>query len=125
MAQSLRGGAFDPTAANGALESVGGGSYPCFIAELDVRAFKKSKATYQAVVTNRGPDTVILNKIDHAGDDDFFVGPPLHRDDLELIPGARHEFMVAPTMGMAQPLEASITFTDESGPRTKTYPIYI
>ena len=95
------------------------------MAELDVQAHRKGRGTYQAIVTNRGPDTVILNKIEGTKTDGFFVNEPLHRADLELIPGARHEFMVAPSLADAPPLEVDITLGDQSGPRTKTYPIYI
>jgi hypothetical protein len=84
------------------------------MAELDVRAYRKGRGTYQAIVTNRGPDTVILNKIEGSETDGFLVDEPLHRADLELIPGARHEFMVAPSLADAPPLEVDITFTDQS-----------
>ena len=96
------------------------------MAELRLRSLRKSKGSYDAVVTNLGPDTVILSSIKETNDDvGFFVGEPLHRDDLELLPHAEHRFMVAPTLGNALPLEVDITFTDDSGKRTKTYPIYI
>jgi hypothetical protein len=96
------------------------------MAELRLRSSRKSKGSYDAVVTNLGPDTVILSSIKETNDDvGFFVGEPLHRNDLELLPYAEHRFMVAPTLGNALPLEVDIAFTDDSGKRTKTYPIYI
>lgn len=96
------------------------------MAELDVRSRRKSKASYQAVVVNRGPDTVILNKIEPTeGHRDFVAGDALHRPDLELLTRARHEFRLTPSISDKQPLEVDITFTDDSGTRTKTYPIYL
>jgi hypothetical protein len=96
------------------------------MAELRLRSTRKSKASYDVVVTNLGPDTVILSAIEGTnGVEGFFVGEPLHRTDLELLPYAEHRFMVAPSLADALPLEVDITFTDESGKRTKTYPIYI
>jgi hypothetical protein len=93
------------------------------MAELDLRSRRKGKTSYEAVVTNLGPDTVILSKIEGAGGvDRFFVGPPLHRSDLELIKGGRHQFMVAPSLADELPLEVDITFTDGTGERKKTYP---
>jgi len=96
------------------------------MAELDLTSRVKGKGAYGVIVTNLGPDTVILSKIEGAeGDDSFFVGPPLHRNDLELIRGERHQFMVAPSLADRLPLEVDITFIDDTGERKKTYPIYI
>ena len=86
------------------------------MAELRLRSARKSKASYDAVLTNLGPDTVILSAIEGTnGVDRFFVGEPLHRNDLELLPDSEHRFMVAPSLSDALPLEVDITFTDDSG----------
>lgn len=96
------------------------------MAELDVSTRLRSNSTYEATVTNLGPDTVILSKIEATGsDDNIFAGPPLHRVDLELIRGARHRFDVVPSLAHGAVVEVDVTFTDETGERTKTYPLYL
>lgn len=76
-------------------------------------------------VVNEGPETVVLNSIEYADPKSrFFVGEPLHRDDLELRPRQAHEFMIALSLADKNPVEVIITFTDGSGGRSKTYPIY-
>jgi hypothetical protein len=96
------------------------------MAKLDVDSAPKSAGSYEAVVTNLGPETVILSRIEgKGGADSFFSSPPLHRSDLELVRGGRHRFAVTPALSDGNVIEVDITFTDETGERTKTYPVYI
>ena len=95
------------------------------MAELDVRS-RQGRNVSRVRVQNLGPETVIISKIVATdGDDSFFVGEPLDRE-LELRKLSQpHEFMVAPGLSHGRPLYIDITFTDASGMRTKTYPVYV
>lgn len=95
------------------------------MSELEVTAHGAGKHTYEVVVTNLGLEAVILSRIAGTKSESFFVGEPLHRSDLELVRGASHRFSVAPSLADGSPLEVDITFTDDSGERTKTYPVYV
>lgn len=95
------------------------------MAELSVHVLPGGSSSPTVEVINDGPETVVLNAIEYADPNSrFFVGDPLHRDDLELRPGQAHEFMIALSLADRNPVEVQISFTDGSGSRTKTYPIY-
>jgi hypothetical protein len=71
------------------------------------------------IITNRGPEEISLTNVTTV--DNLLVGPTgLEGGGVSLLPGERHEILLAPPMGQSPYVEFNIEYIDNTGTTTRT-----